>query len=153
MECRFGRVCFVFFFFIYGQSRLVLRGHKSCFVGTLMKCLQRAMHGPVLQNLTIAHLVNRSVATDGTRRFSAVSCTIPPSASILNQLKAFYTLARYFRPNCISPLSPWCPHAVFLSGFPLICVCNSMPSTPAAYPAKLILDLITLIVFSGNIKL
>ena len=50
----------------------------------------------------------------------------------------------------VFPLSPWCRHAVFLSGFPLICVCNSMPSTPAAYPAKLIFDLITLIVEISN---
>lgn len=147
MECRFGRVCFVVLC-IYGQSCLVFRGHKSCFVGTLM-----AFNGPVLQNMTVAQLVNKSTPTNGTRRFSAVSCTTPPSACILNQLKSFYTLARYFRPSCISSLSPWCRHAIFLSEFPLICVCNSMPSTPAAYPAKLIFDLITLIVFSGNIKL
>ena len=145
MECGFYRVYFVIFC-IYGQSRLVYRGHKSCFVGALMKCLQRALHGPVLQNLTVAHLVNKSVATNGTRRFSAVSCTIPPSVPILNQLTAFYTLARYFRHSCISPLSSWCRYPIFLSGFRLICVCNSMPSRPAAYPAKLIFDLITLIV-------
>jgi hypothetical protein len=142
VECRFGRVYFVIFC-IYGQSRHVYRGHKSCFVGALMKCLQRALHGPDLQNWTVARLVKKSVATNGTRRFSAMSCTIPPSAPILNQHKAFYTLARYIRPSCISPLSPCCRHAILLSGFPLICVCNPMPSTPAAYPAKLIFDLFT----------
>jgi hypothetical protein len=138
---------------IYGQLPLVYRGHKSCFVGALMRCLQPALHWPFLQNLTVADLVKKSVATNGTQRFKKVSCKIPQSAPTLNQLKAFYTLARYLRPSFISPFSPRCRHAVFLSGVPLICVFNPMPTTAAAYPTKLIFDLITVIVFSGNIKL
>jgi hypothetical protein len=144
VDCRFGRVYFVIFC-SYGQSRLVYMGHKSCLVGALQE--------PALQNLTVSHLIKKSVTTNGTRRFSTVSCKIPPLAPILNKLKAFYTFPRYLRPSFICPFSPRCRYAIFLSGFPLICVCNPMVSSPAVYPTKLISDLITIILFSGNIRL
>jgi hypothetical protein len=76
-------------FCICGQSRLIFGGHKSLLVGALMKCLQRAMHGPVLKYLTVAHLVKKSVGTNGTRRSGGVSHRRPLSWTSLRHSAPF----------------------------------------------------------------